>query len=406
MTIFMYIFKFSVRVLYAIFRLFPSKENKVTFLSRQSDFPPIDFKLIEEELLKQQNGGVLKQQKKLKIVYICKRLDQGLVSVVRYILAVMKSMYHVATSKVCLLDSYWPAISVLKNTRGLKVIQIWHAMGKIKKSGYQSLDKAHGRNRKVAQIMGMHKNYDLIIAGGKAWNPFYCGSFNTSEEKLYNVGLPRIDYLLKQGDQIKKRVFTQYPQLSEKPVVLYAPTFRKSTSKKWQELIQKIDLNRFNLIVKGHPNQELVCEREGVFTCEGFTACELLTVCDYLVTDYSAIAVEAAALKRKTLYYVYDYEAYSRKNGLNIDLFSEMPGLVFKRARELVLCLEKDEYNMEALLRYRAKFLPDTIGNSTILIVNKILEYMLPEGPGIPLPAPIEEPAARAEKTAQFSNKP
>jgi len=403
MTVFMYLFKFSVRVLYAIFRIFPCKGNKIIFLSRQSDSIPLDFKLIEEELLAQQEKLGLKKQDELKLVYVCKRLDQNLGSAVRYIAAVIKSMYHVATSKVCILDSYWPAISVLRNTKGLKVIQIWHAMGKIKKSGYQSLDRAHGRNRQVAKIMSMHKNYDLIIAGGKAWNPFYCDSFNTSEEKLYNVGLPRIDYLLKRGDQIQKRIFTQYPRLREKPIVLYAPTFRKSTSQKWQELIRKIDLDRFNLIVKGHPNQELRCEREGVFTGEGFSACELLTVCDYLITDYSAIAVEAAALEKKTLYYVYDYRVYSRKNGLNIDLFSEMPGMVFKRAKDLVRSLENDEYNMEALLQYRAKFLPDTIGYSTILIVNKIFEYILPEEMRVLLSVPEEEHAAlaRAKETAQ-----
>ena len=45
------------------------------------------------------------------------------------------------------------------------MIQMWHAIGKIKKSGYQTLDKDSGRSRAVAELLCMHRNYDYIIAG-------------------------------------------------------------------------------------------------------------------------------------------------------------------------------------------------------------------------------------------------
>ena len=50
------------------------------------------------------------------------------------------------------------------------------------------------------------ENYDYIIAGGKAWNPYYCQSFHTTEDKLVNCGLPRIDHLLQTAEANRKAV--------------------------------------------------------------------------------------------------------------------------------------------------------------------------------------------------------
>jgi len=357
-----------MRFLYAIFKLFPVNNNRIIFLSRQASSPSIDFKLLESELIDRSD--------KLNIVFICKRLEKNALSTLGFGIAVIKSMYFIATSKVCVLESYWPAISMLNHKESLKVIQIWHSMGKIKKSGFQTIDKAAGRDMRTARLMNMHENYDLIIAGGSAWNPFYCTSFNTTAEKLYNVGLPRRDYLMTCEQDIKERIYEQHPKLQQKPVVLYAPTFRKSISDKWKGLITSIDLNKFNLIIKGHPNQKISYAEESIFRCDEFTGYELLAVCDYLITDYSAIAVEAALLERKTLYFVYDYEEYKLRNGLNIHLYDEMPGLVFKNAGALVNYMENERYNMEALLNYKNKFLPNVTEKSTVLITNKIMEYM------------------------------
>ena len=99
---------------------------------------------------------------------------------------------------------------------------------------------------------------------------------------------------------------------------------------------------------------------------------ELLSVCDYLITDYSAIAIEGAILNRKTYYFVYDYEEYTSKNGTNIDLFKEMPGCVFKSAEELCRAID-GEYPESSLQSYRQRFLPEPLGCSTKLLADMIL---------------------------------
>lgn len=202
---------------------------------------------------------------------------------------------------------------MLHHKKSLTVIQMWHALGKIKQSGYQTLDKESGRSAKTARLLKMHENYDIIVAGGQAWNPFYCKSFNTSEDKLVNIGLPRIDYLIETEKDNRERVLSAYPEFGKKKILLYAPTFRRNIELNWQGFVDSINYDKYIVIIKGHPNQQITCEKPGVYLCPEYRSVELLSVCDYLITDYSAIAIEGAILNKKTYYYVYDYEEYTSK---------------------------------------------------------------------------------------------
>lgn len=371
-----YIMRFCLSVIYAILKLLPTQSKKLLFLSRQSDSLTTDFRLVQEELKRRVPS--------IKIVSICHRLEGagsgGIRGMLSFAASTLRSMYHMATASVCVLDAYWPAVSLLKHKKELTVIQMWHALGKIKQSGYQTLGKEAGRDAKTARLMRMHKGYDYIIAGGKAWNPFYCSSFGTTEDKLVNCGLPRIDYLLDTAEANRRAVLEKYPQFAEKKLLLYAPTFRRGIEPGWQGLAEIAgDDSEFALVIKGHPNQKISLddltedERRGIYTCPEFSSAELLAACDCLITDYSAIAIEAAVLNKPTYYFVYDYDEYRQKNGMNIDLFTQMPGCVFRTARELTEKLRSGEYEQEALDSYRRRYLPEKLGTSTEQIASLIL---------------------------------
>lgn len=364
MRIILRILRISLQIIYAPLKLFPVKENRILFLSRQSDELTLDFRLLQEELTARDD--------ELEFVTICRRSNDSRLGTFLYAFSLLKSMYYLATSTVCVIDSYWPAVCMLKHKESLTVIQIWHALGKIKQSGYQTLDRAGGRGRVTAEELRMHRNYDYIIAGGKAWNPYYCASFDTSEDKLVNIGLPRIDYLLETQDSNRERIYSRYPEFKDKTVLCYAPTFRKGIEANWQALLDVIDPYKYILVVKGHPNQPLYADRPWVYTCDEFTAVDLLSVSDYLITDYSAIAVEAAILNIKTLYYVYDYDEYTSSNGTNIKLFDEMPGCVYKDAGAVAKALKKP-YRQDCLDNYRKKYLPQELGTSTEKLADLVL---------------------------------
>jgi len=358
-----------MRLLYACFKLFPT-QNKVVFLSRQLNQPPVDFLMLEAEIHRRNPA--------IKVVMVCKRADGGFVHGIRFAWATIRSMFHLATARVCILDTYSLPVSLLRHKPTLYVIQIWHAMGKIKKSGYSNLDtkEAVGRSSKVAKVMNMHKGYDLIIAGGRAWNPFYAESFGVKEDVLYNVGLPRIDYMIQNRQHLRKKILDKYPDLKTKTTIVYAPTHRKVVDDGLKNLVENFDFDTFNLIIKSHPNQQLNVETDRLYTLSEFTTLECLSIADYLITDYSGTSIEAAALNVKTYYYLYDYDYYTSENGVNIDLFAEMPGCVFREADGLTLALASGSYNARAFAQYKSKFLPDTVGRSTALITDKIMENL------------------------------
>ena len=361
--------KAILAALYSLLKLLPTKNNKVVFLSRQSNTTPLDFALLQQELLIQDEG--------LEMVTICDRIAPGAKSKARFAKDTLRSMYHLATSKVCVLDSYWPAVSIFTHKGNLTVIQIWHALGKIKQSGYQALGKPGGRGEKVSRALHMHRNYDYIIAGAKIWNPCYCASFGCSEDKLVNIGLPRLDYLIYGKEKHSEIIYSRYPELRDKTVLLYAPTFRRTGDADHTVLISRLAEQGYALVLKGHPNQQI--EPEQALCCPEFSAMQMLFVADYVITDYSAIALEAAAANVKTFYYLYDLDCYKESTGLNINVVEEMRDCVFFDVESLLKGLENAEqgcYPESVFNRYKEKYLIPDRGHSTKDLANLVMRHM------------------------------
>ena len=362
--------RWLMNFVYFFMKLAPTHQNRVVFLSRQADTPSEDFLCLKERILELRPDA--------EILMITQRADSNVKSMLRFAASTLKSMRYLATSRVCILDAYWPAVSVLKHKDELAVIQLWHAMGKIKKSGYQSIGKKFGRSDIIAKEMRMHRNYDVIIAGGKAFNPFYCASFGVEEEKLYNVGLPRMDLLRENVEESRMRFYKMYPWLRGKKIVLYVPTFRKGHILDPKELVESFDFDDDQwLIVKRHPNQQLRLSsvRPGL-TCSRLPTSVVLSVADVVITDYSAVTIEAAILNKPVYFYLFDYEDYLSHNGLNVKLFDEFPDCTFSDPKELLKAIDEDNYDFENYKRFQEKYLPDLNGRATDKIANLIVNCM------------------------------
>ncbi len=367
------VFKFILRAIYCILKIFTSPKEKILFCSRQSNELPLDFKLIIEEL----EGRNIDVQ----YVCVCRNIGSDIRDYIKFFKAMLCSMYHLATSRVCILDSYWPPVSLLKHKDSLTVIQIWHAIGKIKKSGHASVGAVSGRSTSSAKLFNMHENYDYIIAGAKVWNDYYCESFGVSEDVLLNYGLPRIDYLINTAEANRKRFFKENPQFKGKGIILYVPTFRRNMDAKWDQIIDKVDYSKYALIIKNHPSQRIYGKKPtgDVHYFDDWKTMDLIGVCDYVITDYSAIALEAAVLNKKTYYWAYDYKEYLANNGLNIDLNEAAPGHVYADIKELLSAIDEGKYDDNVLAGYRQKYLPEDLGMSTKKICDLIIESMREE---------------------------
>lgn len=355
----------GLSVLYALLKCLPTRDQ-VCFFSRQSDSLTIDFRLLQQRLRQ--------VAPELRIVTICHRFRGRRDGALRFAWDQLRSLYWLATSRVCVVDAYWPVVSLLRHKKSLRVIQIWHSVGKIKRSGYQTLGLPGGRDAAVARVLRMHRGYDDIICGGAAWDPYYCQSFDVGPEKLRHYGLPRLDYLLSSGDS-RAELARRYPRLGDRTVVLYAPTYRKYPCPQPTELTRLFDPEKYELICRFHPNQTFLPGQEPVPNgYEGEDTFTLMRCCDYLISDYSSLPLEAAVLSKRTVYYMYDHERYVRENGLNFDPMEMLPECSFLEPEGVFRLIDGGHYPDEALADYRRRYLPEELGRSTEKIVDLIVQ--------------------------------
>ena len=370
MYIFLYLYVFLLKFIYIFLKLFPIK-NKVVFVSRQSDKPSLDLLMLSEK--------IKELDKDVKIVFVTKRATKNAVAILKSSITLFMQMYHMATSKVCITDGYNIAVSVLNHKKRLIIVQLWHSLGAIKKFGYQTL--ISDRDKNVARIMKMHKNYDYINGCSKEMIRYYSDAFNYNKKYFHSWGLPRIDYLLKNEESMKEKVYFKYPEFRDKKVILYIPTFRDNDNYKINDLINSIDLNNYVLIVKKHPRMNVqIDSQDGLYICSDFNSFSLLPVADYVITDYSGMMIEAAAIDKPVYLYVYDLDDYKKNPGLNLNLEKEFKGFVFKDAKDLYKCLNSDKYDYRLIERFKDKYVSSTRGDitsdiATFIVDKGVLKY-------------------------------
>ena len=364
-----YVGKKILNVIYFFMKICPVK-NKVVMLSRQSNKPSIDFELIQ--------NGILGRTTNVEIKILCKTLKKDIKERINYCFYILKCMYHIATAKVCILDSYSIPISILKHKKELEIIQIWHASGAIKKFGHQSLNKKEGRGIEIARIMNMHKNYSHVMAPSKITGNFYSEAFKTDENKIFLNGLPRIDYLLDDELEDNKinEFYKEYPKFKNKETILYVPTFRKDKdcTDIIKGLINCINFKKYNLIIKLHPLDKTEKIHEYVVSNK-YNTFDLLKIADYIITDYSAVAFEASVLNKPLYFYVYDISEYIGTRGLNVDLIKEMNNCVSTNIKEIIKSIENNEYDYQELEKFKNKYM-ECETNNTEKLVDFIFKYL------------------------------
>ncbi len=359
------ILKFGLAVLYAPLKLLKTK-NRVVYLSRQSNDKSIDMLLLEKAL--EQISPDTQQVFRLRMI------PDGIGDKIKYCIGVIGDMYYLATSRVAILDTYSITVSCLKHKKELKVIQMWHALGAIKKFGLQSVGTKEGRDEKISNAMCMHKNYDYVLAPSRATAVFYAQAFGCDNSKIKICSLPRVDEILS-TDGVAIRFFRENPGLSDKKIVLYLPTFRDREAYAVNELKTEFSqgMEDYHLIVSTHPLFSQV-KRDDSFSYNGsYSSIELMKIADVIITDYSACAFEASLLMKPLYFFVPDYQQYVDERGINIDLKKEMPSVTFENAEQLCVSIKSDAYDQNALFAFKSKYIENSSNNNAEILSKFIL---------------------------------
>lgn len=349
-------FNFLLNCIYVFFKLLKT-QNKVVMISRQSNNVNDDFKLLGDYL----------EQKGVKVVYLCRTLDGGVNSTVftkiSYGFHLFTQMLHLATSKVCVLDSYCLTVSILKHKKSLKVVQLWHTVGKMKQFGWQIIGKGEGSSPLIATTMKMHENYDVVYYASENYKQVLVEGFNTPAEKFRKFTLPRIDLLNDEAyiNETREKILKKYPQLKEKENVIYAPTFRKNESEfteNFNNLLNAFNFEKYNLIVNLHPLTKVKVDDDRVIVNSGFSTFQMLTCVSKMISDYSCVVYEAGVKNIALYFYNYDMNNYDTARGFVID-YDELPGYKEQNAAALVESLEKP-YNYDYLKSFISKYVENT----------------------------------------------
>ena len=356
----MYTVCLILKLIYMPIKLFRQKQ-KVVFISRQADKITLDFSLLTERLQS--------ISPEIEIVVLTKKLNPKDIS---YAFHMIQQMYHISTSKVVVLDGYCIVASVLRHKPGTFILQMWHALGCIKKFGYQALDTEEGNSSDTARIMKMHANYNAVICASKVTGRYYEEAFHVSPDKIRIWGMPRVDYI-KNVRNPRQKILDEHPELRGKEIILYIPTFRKGRAVDLDELVQAIDRDRYQLIVKLHPldatfvSQDLLLEKE-------YGTYELIKFADYVITDYSAVSIEASIQKKPVYFFLYDLEEYRKGRGLNTDIYHEIPDAVSMKGSEIIKKIEQEPYDYIKLERFCKKYVQTLNFDNTQKIAEEIVK--------------------------------
>ena len=335
------------------------KNNQIAFVSLESNRLESDLKLIYDELSKDKNYTL----KTVLINYNKKSLLNNFL----YMLNCIKQIYVINTSKIVLITDNNYVISNFKRD-GVKVIQVWHATGAIKKFG-----NAIKREYPI-------KNYDYVIANSDYWKKPYQEAFNVSKDNVIITGMPRVDHLVDQDYLIKTkaRLKDKYPILRNKKVILYAPTFRgniyqgfKSIDFNGKKLLDILGED-YVLIYKFHPlllNDSIIdCNR--ILNLNNEETHDLFTVSDMLISDFSSIIFDYAFLNKPLYFFVPDLDEYLETLGCFVDYRKIMPGAICLNDEELSKAILKNEnYDINSFLHTFFKYQD---GNNTKRVVEFI----------------------------------
>jgi len=287
--------------------------------------------------------------------------------------------YHMATSKTIFMDNVFLPFSAVKLKKDTRLVQLWHGTGAIKKFG---LDCEEGwiKNRAIKT----NKNTSHFIVGSSWMKDIYKTAFGAEDDKIFNTGCPRTDLFF---DKIvlqekKDEFFKSYPELQDKKIILYAPTFRDNEDTAGEikmhldidKLMFKLD-DSYVLGLRLHPHiackvnldkysQESYYSR--IFDFSGYNKLNtLLICCDILITDYSSIIYEYALMKKPMIFYSYDLAEFEKSGrGFYEDYRTAVPGPLAFKTEDLVNIINSDVITNCNLDDFLAIYLENCDGNS------------------------------------------
>ena len=303
--------------------IFPIKEKQLMFMSFRgqfSDSPKYIF-----EYLQGKNLG-------LEYVWVSNNNNQDIPADCRKISgSSVAFFYNLVRSKIIItndfLNTYYP------RRPGQIIINTWHGGSPLKTVGMvggktteDDIDFFHRHN----------KIYSLFLSSSRFMTEeVFKKSFGYTGS-IYETGMPRNAILLRNHDNLKKKVRNYYHIPKNCSIVLYAPTFRGTTNnggfipqhmqfdvERCLEALDKRFSKKFVLLFRAHHVCKNAIKGDNIISASEYPDMqELLCASDVMITDYSSCMGDEALMKKPVFLYCPDLDQYIRERGFYWDIYS------------------------------------------------------------------------------------
>lgn len=352
---------------YYLCRLFPTR-HRIVCITRKEGAVPIDFTLIRDWFAANEPDW--------DVAILTKSTNDP----ASYFFELLRETYYIATSRAVIIERICIAVSLLGDRIAAPVIQIWHAVGNMKKFGYTVMDTPEGHSAEMMELTRMHTGYDAVAISSLDFREQFAAGFNVDPAIIFEAPLPRVDLLRDPDHRARQRraLLDVYPPLDDgRPIIVYAPTYRKDIPAcqpaAMDRLLEAVDSNRYHLVFKPHPLSRLVLDDPRVTTIAGSDP-DALYAADFVISDYSTVIYEAGLLDVPVYLYAYDWDSYNEKRGFNFDIAHEVPTLFTDDIGAIMDAIDRGQFDREAYGRFMARnvALPEA-GSCTEQLCRKII---------------------------------
>lgn len=293
----------------------------------------------------------------------------------------LKHIFYLATSKYWITDNHY--YYFLKPRKDTVFINTWHALGAFKKFG---LDSANIK-KEVKRFKKEGKNIDYLLVSSSKIKQIYSNALNVNIENIISIGIPRTDVLFDKNYKISiyNKMIKKYPQLEDKTILLYAPTFRDDEKSKFNlqldlEMMRDKLGKEYIVLLRMHPiisNKLTIPENlsDFVLDVKNENINDLLLTSHILITDYSSIIFEYSILRKPIIFFAYDFEKYNNNiRGFYHEYKKFVPGPIVKNTVELINVITQKDYDLKRIEEFSNLYCEYKDGKSTKRFIDFLLK--------------------------------
>jgi CDP-ribitol ribitolphosphotransferase len=316
----------------------------------------------------------------LRYVHLLEPYGYGTAAKLTYLLRLVRGMVHLQRASLFIVDNAYLPIHVGPHRRGTTVVQVWHAVGALKRFGADTVTPMREPERTF-----LHRHYDAVVVPSEFARAPYAAALRTPLEHVLPLGAARTDFFRDETamSAARTRLLAAHPTLAGRTVVLYAPTFRGRGRDRYADTA--LDATRLRaalpkdhaLVLKTHPNLDpLATPRTGydVVADHGDEMNDWLALTDILITDYSSSINEYAILRRPLILLVADLDVYERDPGLYLDYRTEMIGTRVTDTDGVANAILERRFDLAPYDAYVARHAGSADGHASDRFVDHFLE--------------------------------